>query len=49
MKTPKLPDLSDEQLAERFKQLSLQQGEAEMSNDSRTYRRCFDGLKRHPR
>src|SRR5262249_42603404 len=32
-------DLSNEQLAERFKELSLQQGEAEMSNDMRTYNR----------
>ena len=39
MKTPKLQELSNEQLTERFKQLSLQQGEAEMSNDMRTYNR----------
>jgi hypothetical protein len=39
MKSPKLQDLSNEQLAERFKELSLQQGEAEMSNDMRTYNR----------
>lgn len=39
MKTPKLQDLSNGQLAERFKELSLQQGEAEMSNDMRTHNR----------
>ena len=39
MRTPNLQNLSTEQLAERFKQLSLQQGEAEMSNDMRTYNR----------
>ena len=45
MKTPKLQELSNEQLAERFKQLSLEQGEAEMSNDTRTYSRRFHQLE----
>ena len=45
MKTPKLQELSNEQLAERFKQLSLQQGEAEMCNDMRTYSRRLYQLK----
>jgi hypothetical protein len=45
MKTPKLQELSNEQLTERFKQLSLQQGEAEMSNDMRTYKRRYQQLK----
>ena len=44
MKSPKLEDSSNEQLAEQFRQLSLQQGEAEMSNDMRKYRRCYDRL-----
>jgi hypothetical protein len=37
MKTPKIRDLSNEQLAECFKQLSLEQGDAESGNDMRTY------------
>ena len=45
MKNPKLQDLSNEQLAERFKELSLQQGEAEMSSDMRTYSRRFQQLE----
>jgi Domain of unknown function (DUF2019) len=45
MKTPKLQDFSNEELAERFKELSLQQGEAEMSNDMRTYNRRYQQLK----
>lgn len=45
MKTPKLQELSNEQLTERFKQLSLQQGEAEMSNDMQTYKRRYQQLK----
>jgi Domain of unknown function (DUF2019) len=39
MKALKLQNLSNEQLAERFRDLSLEQGEAEMSNDMRTYNR----------
>jgi hypothetical protein len=45
MKTPKLQELSNEQLTERFKQLSLEQGEAEMSNDMRTYKRRYHLLE----
>jgi len=45
MKTPKLQDLRNEQLAERFKQLSLQQGDAESSNDMRTYNRRSQQLE----
>jgi hypothetical protein len=45
MKTPKLQEFSNEQLTERFQQLSLQQGEAEMSNDMRTYNRRYQQLK----
>jgi hypothetical protein len=45
MKTPNLQDLSNEQLAERFKELSLQQGEAEMSSDMRTYKRRYQQLE----
>lgn len=44
MKTPKLQELSNEQLTERFKQLSLQQGDAERSNDMRTYNRRSEQL-----
>ena len=45
MNVPKLQELGNEQLTERFKQLSLQQGEAEMSNDMRTYNRRYQQLK----
>jgi Domain of unknown function (DUF2019) len=45
MNAPKLQDLSNEQLAERFKELSLQQGEAEMRSDMRTYGRRFQQLE----
>lgn len=44
MKALKLQDLSNEQLTERFKQLSLQQGDAERSNDMRTYKRRYQQL-----
>jgi hypothetical protein len=45
MKTPKLQEFSDEQLTERFQQLSLEQGDAERSNDMRTYKRRYQQLK----
>jgi hypothetical protein len=45
MRAPKLQDLSNEQLVERFKQLSLEQGAAEMRNDMRTYNRRSHQLK----
>jgi hypothetical protein len=42
MKAPKLENLNDEQLAERFKQLSFQQAEDESS--PKYYRRAYDQL-----
>jgi len=42
---PKLQALSNEELAELFKQFSFKQADSEMRNDSRTYNRCFDRLK----
>jgi|SRR5579862_5294955 len=44
MKTPKLETLSNEQLAERFKQLSFQQAEDESS--AKFYQRAYDQLNK---